>query len=113
MTPTASRFLARQQASAFTALLAMALPIGAVRTQIGLVDKTTSILVPPLPASYYPGAAWGDVDGDGWCDLYVTNYYGPNHLFSEPPGRVHPYHESLAAARRQHTCRAHGCDGTR
>jgi hypothetical protein len=68
----------------------MALPIGAVRAQIGLVDKTPSILVPPLPASYYPGAAWGDVDGDGWCDLYVTNYYGPNHLFLNRPAVFSP-----------------------
>ncbi len=51
-----------------------------------LVDSTSSILVPPLPPSYYAGAAWGDVDGDGHPDLYVTNYFGPNHLFLNVPG---------------------------
>jgi hypothetical protein len=52
----------------------------------GLVDATPAVLVPPLPPSYYPGAAWGDANGDGWPDLYVTNYYGPNHLFVNMPG---------------------------
>lgn len=27
------------------------------------------------------GIAWGDVDGDGWVDLYVTHNNGPNHLY--------------------------------
>jgi hypothetical protein len=27
------------------------------------------------------GAAWGDYDGDGWPDLYVSNMNGPNRLY--------------------------------
>jgi hypothetical protein len=27
------------------------------------------------------GASWGDYDGDGWLDLYVSNTWGPNRLY--------------------------------
>jgi hypothetical protein len=27
------------------------------------------------------GVAWGDYNGDGWVDLYVTDTVGPNRLF--------------------------------
>ncbi|MFY9340991.1 MAG: VCBS repeat-containing protein [Planctomycetota bacterium] len=68
--------------------LAIAFALACAPAQ-GLVDRTALILVPPLGPSYYPGAAWGDVDGDGWDDLYVTNYYGANHLFlNRPAGTV-------------------------
>lgn len=30
--------------------------------------------------SYGQGCTWGDIDGDGYTDLYITNY-GPNHLY--------------------------------
>ncbi len=30
---------------------------------------------------YCKGAAWGDVDGDRWPDLYVSNIDGPNRLY--------------------------------
>lgn len=33
-------------------------------------------------ADYFvTGQAWGDVDGDGWVDLYLTSTRGPNALF--------------------------------
>jgi hypothetical protein len=31
--------------------------------------------------AYTKGAVWGDYDGDGWPDLYVSNYGGPNFLY--------------------------------
>ncbi|MBU1074336.1 CRTAC1 family protein, partial [bacterium] len=31
------------------------------------------------------GCAWGDYDGDGWLDLYLTNQ-GPNRLYHRVPG---------------------------
>ncbi len=31
--------------------------------------------------AYGKGAAWGDYDGDGWPDLYVSNMSGPNRLY--------------------------------
>ena len=27
------------------------------------------------------GSAWGDYDGDGWLDLYVSNFNGPSQLY--------------------------------
>jgi hypothetical protein len=27
------------------------------------------------------GVTWGDYDGDGWPDLYVTNDYGPTYMY--------------------------------
>jgi hypothetical protein len=39
------------------------------------------------------GAAWGDVDGDGWIDLYVATFYSPstkrNLLFRNHKGKFH------------------------
>lgn len=72
------------------ALAMLAVAAGQVWAQVGLLDHTATILMPPLPPSYYPGAAWADVDGDGWEDLYVTNYYGPNHLFLNRPAVLAP-----------------------
>ncbi|HEX5050733.1 MAG TPA: CRTAC1 family protein [Planctomycetota bacterium] len=74
----------------FAAALATTLAAAVGRAQVGLFDHTATILVPPPPPSYYPGAAWGDVDGDGWCDLYVTNYYGANHLYLNRPAPLSP-----------------------
>jgi len=31
-------------------------------------------------------AAWGDCDGDGWCDLYLSNDSSANHLFGNQAG---------------------------
>ncbi|MCB0004890.1 MAG: CRTAC1 family protein [Anaerolineales bacterium] len=38
--------------------------------------------LPTQPGDYFIiGQAWGDYDGDGWLDLYLTNGAGPNKLF--------------------------------
>lgn len=34
--------------------------------------------------AYVKGADWGDVNGDGWPDLYVSVLGGPNRLFVHP-----------------------------
>lgn len=31
--------------------------------------------------TFVKGAAWGDYDNDGWLDLYVSNFAGPNLLY--------------------------------
>lgn len=35
---------------------------------------------------YGTGQAWGDYDGDGWLDLYLTNNVGPNTLYRNTGG---------------------------
>lgn len=35
----------------------------------------------PINSHYGTGQAWGDVDGDGWLDLYVTHNTSTNSLF--------------------------------
>ena len=38
--------------------------------------------LPSQPGDYFIiGQAWGDYDGDGWSDLYLTSGNGPNRLF--------------------------------
>ncbi|NNE07478.1 MAG: hypothetical protein HKN20_02825 [Gemmatimonadetes bacterium] len=34
------------------------------------------------------GVAWGDMDGDGDHDLYVSNWFGPNRLFRNDAGTL-------------------------
>lgn len=44
------------------------------------------------------GQAWGDVDGDGWPDLYLTNQVGPNALLiNQRDGTFQPASDRLAA----------------
>ena len=36
--------------------------------------------------SYAKGVAWGDIDGDGWSELYVSNLGGRNRLYRNREG---------------------------
>jgi len=51
---------------------------GKKSTQVRFVDITEASGIESL--GYGMGVATGDYDGDGWTDLYLTNY-GPNQLF--------------------------------
>lgn len=50
---------------------------------------------------FIKGSAWGDVDNNGWIDLYVSDLEGPNRLFMnagpDGSGQVR-FHEAPAAA---------------
>lgn len=46
--------------------------------QLHFTDVTAASLI--VAPGYGMGVATGDIDNDGWIDLYVTNY-GPNQLF--------------------------------
>ena len=45
-------------------------------------------------------ATWGDADGDGWPDLYVTNYLEVDALHPPPPIDYKPGRPGLPRARR-------------
>ena len=48
----------------------------------GLLASQSSCL-PDVDKQYFvTGQAWGDADGDGITDLYVTNQCGPSTLFA-------------------------------
>ncbi len=47
---------------------------------------------------YVKAVAWGDVDGDGWLDLYVSRLDGPNRLFRNRGGEGDPGFADVTAA---------------
>jgi hypothetical protein len=44
-------------------------------------DVSARAGVSDVPKFYGMGAVWGDVDNDGWPDLYVANDTNPNYLY--------------------------------
>ena len=42
---------------------------------------STGFLAPRLGRERITGQAWGDYNQDGWLDLYVTDFGGPNRLY--------------------------------
>ena len=45
-------------------------------------------LFPHLTGIRGHGAGWGDVDGDGWLDLYLTNMEGDDQYYENAAGRT-------------------------
>jgi hypothetical protein len=45
------------------------------------VTENAGISAPHHAVYMITGQAWGDVDNDGWIDLYVTDSAGDNHLY--------------------------------
>ncbi|MCB1038835.1 MAG: VCBS repeat-containing protein, partial [Acidimicrobiales bacterium] len=54
----------------------LAEPVPGFWDQVSVFD-----LINSTQRYYSAGQAWGDVDGDGVLDLYLTDQGGPNHLF--------------------------------
>lgn len=50
-------------------------------------------ILPEAGGIYGHGAGWGDVDGNGWIDLYVATFhkagFKPNKLFTNKNGKFH------------------------
>ncbi len=44
------------------------------------------------------GVAWGDIDGDGDEDLYVSTLHGPNHLYRSRVAQGEPRFEDVTAS---------------
>jgi len=55
-------------------------------------DQTNTWNLPS--AGYGMGAAAGDYDGDGWCDLFLTTYAGPDMLLRNTGGKFEDVTES-------------------
>ena len=45
------------------------------------VSEAAGIVAPHLPGGNITGQAWGDLDRDGWLDLFVSGGTGANRLF--------------------------------
>ena len=62
-------------------LAAMALSLGApvALAQIAFTDVTDAAGVAHMSESY--GASWGDLDGDGYLDIFASNHRTPPSLF--------------------------------
>ena len=57
------------------------------RTGLGFVNTVTKAMVAQNRNMLHgSGVAVGDVDGDGWPDLFVTQLGGPNHLYHNATG---------------------------
>ena len=50
-------------------------------------DVTELLLTGPHKSNWATGASWGDINNDGWLDLYVCGFDCPNRLYLNLPGK--------------------------